>query len=565
MRFAACLLLIPSLFAQPAPDKIYYNAKVLTMADKQPAAEAFAIRGEHFVAVGSSAAMLALAGPATQKIDLHGRNVLPGLIDSHTHPISSALSEREGAIPVMHSIPEIQAFIRAKAAKLPPDRIIFVPKVYSTRLQERRYPTRAEIDAAAPGRLTMADNGYASILSTALLAQVHITRDTPQPANGKILKDAHGEPTGLVLGAPQLLGKLRASAPATHADKVWALKAMQKRYNEVGITSTIDRGEGPDGFRVYQELHRKGELTVRSYVTYLLSGQGTPQQLREEIQRIPFVTGWGDDWFRVGSLKTVIDGGILIGTAYLREPYGSHTAIYGYEEPEYRGVLTVSRENVFEMARTANELGWQMTAHTTGGGATDLLLDAYEATDKVHSIRDRRFTVTHGNFPNARAIERSKKLGVVYDIQPAWMHLDAHALKTVFGPERMADFQPMKTLFREGIVVAGGSDHMIRFDPREAINPFHPFYGMWMAITRRLMDGTVLHPEQRLTRMEALRMWTLNSAYLSFEERSKGSIEAGKLADFVVVTKDYANCPEDEIKDIETLTTVVGGKTVYQR
>ena len=189
---------------------------------------------------------------------------------------------------------------------------------------------------------------------------------------------------------------------------------MLQRYNSVGITSIYDRSEGPEGFRAYQALHKAGELTARSTVTYLISAAGTPAQVRQEIERIPFVTGWGDDWLRVGTLKTVVDGGILIGTAYLREPYGRHTQIYGFDDPDYRGVLSVPRENLFEMAKTANELGWQMTAHTTGGGATDLLLDAYEAADRIASIKDRRFTVTHGNFPNrGRDRPRKEARGVV--------------------------------------------------------------------------------------------------------------------------------------------------------
>jgi predicted amidohydrolase YtcJ len=408
-------------------------------------------------------------------------------------------------------------------------------------------------------------NGYASVLNSALLKRLGITGDTPQPANGRIVKVEKGEPTGLILGAPQMLAKLRGSRSYTSKERLWALKSMLQRYNSVGITSIIDRGEGPDGFRAYQTLHDAGELTARSYVTYLIQAHGTPEQVRDEIARIPFVTGWGDHWLRVGSLKTIADGGILIGTAYLREPYGTHTQIYGYVDPDYRGVLSVPRENLIEMARAADELGWQMTAHTTGGGATDLLLDAYEAADRERSIAGRRFTVTHGNFPDRAAIARAKKLGVAFDIQPFWLYLDGPAIQDVFGPERMKHFQPLRDLIDAGIVVGGGSDHMIRFDPREATNPYHPFLGMWIAITRKMIDGAVLHPEQRISRMEALKMWTWNGAYLMFAEKEIGSIEPGKLADLVVISKDYAKCPEDEIKDIEALRTVVGGKVVYDR
>ncbi|MFB3826282.1 MAG: amidohydrolase [Bryobacteraceae bacterium] len=548
--------------AQPA-DTIYHNGRIITMWEKRPAAEALAVRGNRLLAVGSNADALRTAGPSTRKIDLRGRTVVPGLIENHTHPVSAALSERDAPVPTMRSIADIQAYIRAQADKLPPERLIFVPKVYPSRLKERRYPTRYDIDSAAPGRLAMCDNGYAGVLNSALLKQAGITRDTPQPANGKIIKDERGEPTGLILGAPQLLTRFRQNRPRTHQDIVWAIKAMQRAYSKTGITSTFDRSQGPEGLRAYQEVRAKGEMTVRTNVTYYIGAKGAPKEVEEEIRRIPFVTGWGDDWLRVGPLKTTVDGGILIGTAYLREPYGMNTQVYGYTDPDYRGVLAVTRENLFTMARVANELGWQMTAHATGGGAVDLLLDAYEAADREKSIRGRRFNLMHANFPNARAIERAKRLGVVFDSQIAWLHCDGDVLKDAFGPARIAELLPFRSLLDAGVVVAGGSDHMIRFDPREAINPYHPFFGMWMAITRKTTGGLVLGPGQRITREEALRMWTLDGAYNSFEENVKGSLEPGKLADFVVISKDYRSCPVDEIKDIEALQTVVDGRAVY--
>jgi predicted amidohydrolase YtcJ len=563
-RILLFLLVVPLAFAAGPADTIYYNGKIVTMAPANAVVEAVAIQGNRFLAAGSNAEIRKLAGASTKQVDLRGRTVLPGIVESHTHPVGAAMSERDGVVPVMHSIKEVLAYVRKQAAGAPADKLIFVPKVYATRMTERRYPNRYELDEAAPGRLAMTDNGYASVLNSALLQKLNVTRESKDPPNGKIIRDAKGEPTGLILGAPQLLGTLRGSRRPTHDDLIWALKSMQKAYNQVGITSTIDRGQGPEGFRVYQELRGKGELTVRSYVTYRIGAQGTPEQVRAEIERIPFITGMGDEWFRVGSLKTVADGGILIGTAFLREPYGTNTAVYGYSDPDYRGVMYVKPENLVEMAKTANRLGWQMTAHTAGGGATDALLDAYEAADREKPILGRRFTVTHGNFPNAQAIARAKKLGVAFDCQPAWHHFDGPALKDVFGPSRTAHFLPLRSIFDAGVVVAGGSDHMIKFDSRQAINPYNPFFGMWMAITRKMADGHVLNPEQAITREEALRMWTLNGAYLSFEEKVKGSIEPGKLADMVVISKDFLSCPIDEIKDIEALMTILDGKVVYQ-
>ncbi len=561
--FGILVCFASACLAQSHADVIYYNGKVVTVSKDNTVAQAVAIRGNRFLAVGSDSEVMKTAGPATRKIDLHGRSVLPGMIESHMHPVMAALSEKDGPVPALRSIADVQAYIRSQAAKLPADQLIFVPKVYPSRLQEHRYPTRYDIDAAAPGRAAMCDNGYASVLNSTLLQQAGITRGTPQPADGKIIQDAQGEPTGLILGAPGLLAKFRSARVSTHADILWAIKAMQKAYNAAGITSIADRSQGPAGFRAYQELHDKGELTVRANVTYHISAKGTPKDVAEEIRRIPFVTGWGDDWLRVGPLKATVDGGILIGTAYMREPWGVNTQVYGYKDPDYRGVLSITKENLFEMVKVAGELGWQLTAHTTGGGALDLLLDAYEALDRVQPIAGRRFNLMHANLPNAESIRRAKRLGLVFDSQIAWQYLDGDTLVDVFGPERIKQLLPFRSIIDAGVTVVGGSDHMIKFDSREALNPYHPFFGMWMAITRKTVGGRVVNPEQSVTREEALRMWTINGAYNGFEEKQKGSIEPGKLADLVVIAQDYFTCPVDEIRKIEAVMTMVDGKVVY--
>lgn len=543
-------------------DTVYHNGRIVTLSSAKPTAEAMSVSGGRIVAIGTNEEVLAAAGSA-RRIDLRGRTVLPGLIDSHTHPLGAALSEFDGEIPVLNSIEEVGAYLKRLAAEVPRDRLLFVPKVYSTRLRERRYPTRQELDAATGDRPAMTDNGYASVLNSHLLRKLNITRDTPEPPNGKIIRDNSGEPTGLILGAPQLLGALRASRGFSHEERVEAHQRMQRAYNQVGITTTIDRGQRAEGLRVYQDLHRRGAMTVRTTVTYRIGAQGSPGDVRKEMEAIPFVTGLGDEWLRIGPIKTVVDGGILIGTAYLREPYGENTQVYGYTDPDYRGVLAVPRENVVEMARTANRLGWQMTAHTTGSGSIELLLEAYEAASRDRPIKDRRFTVTHGNFPTPEAIATAARLGVIFDVQPAWHHFDGPALQHVFGPRRVESFLPLRSMIDAGVMVAGGSDHMIKFDSRQAINAYNPFFGMWMAITRKMTDGEVLGPKQRITRDEALRMWTSNGAYNAFEEDNRGSLEPGKFADFAVISADYLTCPEDAIRDIEVLATVVGGRLVH--
>jgi predicted amidohydrolase YtcJ len=559
-----CALLCAGvLSAQEHADIIYYNGKIITVSEARPLAQAVAIKGNRFLAVGGDADVLKTAGPATKRVDLKGRTAMPGLIENHVHPIGAALTEKDGPVPAMNSIADVQAYIRKEASRLPADTVIFVPKIYPSRLKERRYPNRYEIDAAAPGRAAMCDNGYAGVLNSLLLERAGINRNTPQPPNGKIIMDERGEPTGLILGAPQLLSKFRPNRAANADDMIWAIKEMQKSYNSAGITSAFDRSQGAAGFRAYQQVRDKGELTVRMNVTYYMRASGTPQEVADEVRRIPFVTGFGDEWVRVGPLKTTVDGGILIGTAFLREPWGENTMVYGYKDPDYQGVLSVSRENLFEMVRVANDLGWQLTSHATGGGAIDLLLDAYEAADRLKPIRERRFNLMHANFPNEEAIQRAKKLGVVFDSQIAWQYCDGDTLKEVFGPTRIKQLLPFRSIIDAGVPVVGGSDHMIKFDPRESLNPYHPFFGMWMAVTRKTVDGQVINPEQKVTRDEALRMWTITGAYNSFEEKIKGSIEPGKLADMIVVTKDYLTCAEDDIKDIDVLMTMVDGKVVY--
>lgn len=545
--------------AGPA-DTLYYNGKIITMWAERPVVESMTVASGRVLDVGTTQIVGRKTGPRTRQVNLQGETVLPGLIDSHVHPITAALSEADGEIPVLPSFDAVRRHVEAQPAGAG---LIFVPKVYSTRLRERRYPDRWEIDEYAGDRPVMLDNGYAAVLNSAALELAGVSADTPDPTNGKLVRNDVGEPTGLIIGARQLVAPLLEARTYSHGQMVAALAAMQRAYSEAGLTSVTDRSQAAAGFRAYQDLWQRGKLQVRTSVTRVVNAERPVEQVLREIEGIGAVTGHGDEMFRVGSLKVVLDGGILLGTAYMRAPYGQNTQVYGFEDAEYRGELRIRPGDLERIVTLAADLGWQVTAHTTGGGSTDLLLATYEAVNRKVPIADRRFTLTHANFLSGDAIRRAAALGVVADMQPAWYHFDGPALARVLGPDRMGTLQPYRSIIDAGVVVAGGSDHMIKFDARESVNPFDPFLGMWMAVTRATADGSVHNPEQRVTREEALRMWTLNGAYLTFEEDVKGSLEPGKYADFVIVDRDILTCAEDDLRETRVLATMLGGREVY--
>jgi predicted amidohydrolase YtcJ len=319
---------------------------------------------------------------------------------------------------------------------------------------------------------------------------------------------------------------------------------------------------------MYQDLHRDGKLTVRVFQNVVLPRNASRSYnvLLDSLKALNYKTSTGGEWVRYGALKIILDGGILTGTAYMREPWGDKAqTIFGITDPSYRGVVNYTREEVLTIAKAADELNWKFTAHSTGGGGVDLLLDVYDEVNKAKPIKDLRWSIIHGNFFTKDAIEKMKRLGVYADAQPAWFYKDADAMKYILGDERIKTFQNYRTLFDNGVMVNGGSDHMVGWDPNTSINPYNPFLAMYTVVTRKTERGSVILPEEAITREEALKMYTINNAYASSEEKIKGSIEPGKLADIAVLSADLYDCPAEQIKDIVSDMTIVGGKVVYTR
>lgn len=548
-----------------APDLILHHGRIVTADAKFSVVEAMAVEKGRIVATGTSAAMLARKGPATKLVDLAGKMVLPGLIDAHVHALGAGLSEFDAKLPPLNSIGEIQAFIREKAKTTPKGEWIVVPRTLPPRLAEQRFPTKQDLDVTTEHPVAF-DGSYVWGANTLALQKSGITAATPNPPGGEVVKGADGQPNGILRNAAGLLKGVPQGASYTEAQKLAALETMLKLYAAAGLTSVGDRAAVLEDYDLYAKLKAQGKLPVRAVITWRINAMRAAEEVVAEIEKNSWKTGQGDEWLKFGSFKVTLDGGQSVGTAYQRMPYGAYgRQLYGQTNPDARGTLFVDGPKLTQIMRAARNKGWQLTSHAQGGAAIDVLLDTFAALDKERPMGPSRSHVMHGSFMSEEAVGRMKKMGILADVQAGWLHFDVPALEQVFGYRNMRYFFPLQTYLKNGIVIAGGSDHMIGHDKNRAVNPFNPFFNMWMAITRLTRAGKEIYPEEKISREQALRMYTNGPAYLHFAEKEQGSIEAGKWADFVVIDRDYLTCPEAEIRRIEPLMTVVGGKTVYER
>ncbi len=552
-------------------DVLIHNAKVITLDPVDRIAQAVGIQGDRIVAVGALADVERRAGPNTKRIDAHGQSLLPGLYDSHVHPLPASTSEADHPIPSFDSLGDVMAYIAERVRVQPKETWIVVRFAFPTRLKESRFPTRAELDAIAPEHMVLHQGGPAGVVNTKALTYSGITRDTPDPPAGRIVKDPKtGEPTGMMRNAYSVLKGLPKDAyGGTASTEEARVTELFRLYNARGLTSVADRSASDAALRIYRSLRDRGALTVRVNATRVLE---PPFKNREEIIKslnqlagYDAVTepngpsGVGDHWVRIGPLKVFLDGGMLNGTAYMREPWGVGPA-YQITEPEYRGLLFIEPKILETIAEEAARRGWQMTAHCAGEAGMDELLSAYESADRAVGIRNRRWLITHANFTSADNLKRCSALGVGADLQPAWLWKDTRTLLAVLGPKRMEWFHPYRKWLDAGLTIGGGSDHMIRIDALEATNPWDPWLGIWIAVTRRAENAGTLNPDQKLSRFEALKFYTINNAMLHFEEREKGTIEPGKLADLILVDRDPLTCPEDDLRTTRVRWTMLGGK-----
>jgi predicted amidohydrolase YtcJ len=556
----------PRAWSADDADLILHTGKIVTADESFTIADAVAVKDGRILAVGDNGTVLESRGDSTEVVDLDGKMVLPGLIDSHVHAIGASMTEQDHPIPDMESIQDVLDYIRSRAAVVPKGEWIVVRQVFITRLREQRYPTKTELDAAAPEHPVAFSTGPDASVNSLALERSGIDKNFRPTGAGLIERDPQtGEPNGILRSASRYLKIDEPEPNVGREERDERLVTLLKDYNRVGITAAIDRSASTSAVEQYHRLHAAGRLTVRFGLSHSIDAAADTAVVTNDIRRIaahPLRSG--SDMLRIIGVKAFLDGGMLTGSAYMRSPWGV-SRIYGIDDPQYRGLKYIEHDKLVTLVRACVENDLQFTAHSVGDGAVHALLDAYEEVSRTTPVSKSRCCITHSNFMSRDAIEQAARLGVVLDIQPAWLYLDARTLTAQFGYDRLRYFQPLKTIFEQGAIAGGGSDHMQKVGSLRSINPYNPFLGMWVTLSRkaRWYDGQ-LHPEETLSREQAVWFYTRNNAYIMRLEDQIGSLERGKLADFIILDRDLMTCPIDDVRDTQVLATYIGGRPVYQ-
>jgi predicted amidohydrolase YtcJ len=537
-----------------APDLILYNAKVVTVDDKSTIAEAIAIKDGKFIAVGKNNTVLALAASGTTKrVDLQGRTVIPGLIDGHFRLMDRATAQYFGAnVSLAHSVADLLDTVREAAARIPKGQVItsnsgWYPHMFT----EGRDPTRSELDAAAPNHLVIL-RGEFIYLNSLALKQFNITKDTPQPDYGWIEKDSNGEPTGVLMGDAALLVK-RAHLSFSHEQKMEALSWALQEKARAGLTGVREGGIAMSDLRCYHELYRRGELPIRVSAQLALSMMPPVKEILSNFERLQLNNPVGDHWFRMDRAAY-----IFADDDYNR--MGMSTPIYNQRVPEdritrFQHERESSTDKIEHIVTGMAKLGISGGILAGGDAMIDYILDILERANAVCSLKDRRWVMSQVVYPKPRHHQRLKDLGIV--LTPMWHHYYYYPAVAAYHSQAIAQtMDPFRELLEAGVKMGLGSD--------VSQIPLNYFVAIYFLHTRNTWKWGAVNPEQAISREQALRLLTINNAFLSFEEKVKGSIEPGKLADLLVLSDDLMTVPVENIKRIRSLLTMVGGKVVHQ-
>jgi predicted amidohydrolase YtcJ len=533
----------------PTPaDVVFVNGKVFTADTQDRVFQGFAVTGDRFVAIGTNGAVRRYVGPRTRVIDLKGRFVSPGLTDDHFH--------NEGGGPGVdlshvRTLGELLMTIANAAAAAPPGTVIVSNSDWhEAQLREQRLPTAEELDQAAGDKpVVLVRGGHEYILNNASLRKWNITKDTPVPAGGQISRNSSGELTGELFDEAKALVTLPRPKPVNMEDVL----ATQKAVAPYGITAIripgAYKGDLVEAYHLMKRVEAEGKLTLRWTIYMPGFGLRSAEATRKAIESWGVGQGEGDDWIKVDGVKLIVDGGFEGG--HLSKPY---LEPYG-QGGKFSGVTVSPPDAYTEVVRELNRMGWHVITHAVGDAGLDEVLDAYVAADKDSSIKGKRWSVEHAFVSRPEQVARLKKLDVAVSAQDH-LYLAAPVLKKYWGWATASEVTPIKTYLDAGLLVTGGTD--------SPVVPFNPFWNLYhMASRDTISDGVYGADQKIVSRPLLLRLVTINYAKLIGEEKTRGSIEPGKLADFAVLTDDFLTAKPEAVRDMKALSTWVGGREVY--
>lgn len=550
MKLILCILLmVPAvLFSQTdKADMILVNGKVWTVDKARPLAQAVAVKGERIIAVGTNKEIRALSGAGTREIDLRGRLMLPGFIDNHTHFSSGGFQLQNVDLRDAKSQTEFAERIRARAAKYP-KRWITGGDWDHDNWPGGELPTKELIDAFTPETPVFVNryDGHMALANSLALRLAGVTKNTPDPPGGSIVKDAvTGEPTGVL--KDEAMGYVYSKIPdASEEELLDAIRLALAEARRLGLTTIQDMSSSSD-VRAYQILQRSGELTARFFCRLPIS-QG--EHLARTGMQVPF----GDEWVRLGSLKGFADGSLGSSTALFFEPFTSDPTTRGLPSD----ILLDGRLESWSLS--ADRAGLQLSIHAIGDSANSRILDIFEKIARENPKRDRRFRIEHAQHIRPSDFRRFAALGVVASVQPYHAIDDGRWAEKRIGHERCKSTYAFRSFLDAGVHMTFGSDWTVA--------PLSPLLGIYAAVTRRTTDGANpggWFPEQKITVEEAIEAYTINNAWAEFAEAEKGSITPGKFADLVVLSDDILTMDPILIEKTDVVMTIVGGRVVFQR
>jgi predicted amidohydrolase YtcJ len=541
------------LARDPAPDLVLLDGQIATLHPELPRAGAVACLDGRVLAIGDDEAIRALAGPRTELVDLAGRTVVPGFNDAHNHMLELGLKLSKLQLDACTSIAQLVELVRERARATPPGEWVVGEGWNESLFAEGRLPTRLDLDTATDAHPVLLKRFFnMDVVNTRALELGGVTASTPDPQGGRIERLPDGTPSGVLRAAAKLLCRRLLPEP-TPAECVQALDAASAAYLAHGITSVLDPGLEPWEIRAYLLARRAGRLRVRANL--MVSWHGfrdgdDPRTLDERAASLGLFSGFGDEWLSLGGLKMAVDGGTTSHTAWMFQPFLGESKVHDYNR--------LDPEDLREFFARGHELGWDIGIHAIGDRAhheaalafADVLADAPHA--------DHRHNLIHAYFATEESLQHMARYGLAAVIQPTFIYYEGDDLFRDVGAELAHRYKPMRTYLERGIRVVATSDI-------PSTVHYNPFVGLYSLVTRKTWKGTLVAPQEAVSREAALHAYTLAGAWLTREEGLKGPIAPGFLADMAVLDRDYFTCPEEEIKDIRVDVTVLGGKVAYRR